>query len=198
MGVVLQVTLTDIEAGFNYTAFTGRPIPPPHTLGGLAGRGLKSIKVECEGDVYTSNWLPRGSRGAGTRHDIGQLARLCMAVHETRADQFILVIGWASRAPPPSRIRAFPLEIPVVCAHVHAGPCRSGTDNFGSFDLNLLRHERFREALIVAGQDGLPPCDLASFVLSPAQLGCAPGRCHSQHALSTSTAALAAYLPPPS
>jgi len=136
----VQVTLTDIEAGFNYTAFTGRPIPPPHTLGGLAGRGLKSIKVECEGDVYTSNWLPRGSRGAGTRHDIGQLARLCMAVHETRADQFILIIG-------------------------------SGTDNFGSFDLNLLRHERFRAALIVAGQDGLPPCDLASFVLSPAQLG---------------------------
>ena len=61
---------------------------------------------------------------------------------------------------------------------MHTGPCRSGTDNFGSFDLNLLRHERFRDALIVAGQDGLPPCELASFVLSPQQLGCAPGRCH--------------------
>ena len=63
-----------------------------------------------------------------------------------------------------------------MCAHVHAGPCRLGTDNFGSFDLNLLRHERFREALIVAGQDRLPPCDLAMFVLSPQQLGGVPRR----------------------
>ena len=54
---------------------------------------------------------------------------------------------------------------------MHAVPCRSGTDNFGSFDLNLLRNERFRGAMIVAGQKGLPPCDLALFVLSPQQLG---------------------------
>lgn len=106
--VVLQVALIDIEAGFDSAAFTGRPIPPPHTLGGLAGHGLKSIKVVCEGNEYMSIWLPRTSRGAGKRHDIGPWANLCMAVHETRADQVLLIIGWASRAPPPSRIARLP------------------------------------------------------------------------------------------
>ena len=108
VGVVLQVALTDIEAGFNYAAFAGRPIPPPHTLGGLVGHGIKSIKVVCEGKEYMSIWLPRTSRGAGKRHDIGQWARLCMAVHESRADQVVLIIGWASRAPPPSPIARLP------------------------------------------------------------------------------------------
>jgi len=46
-----------------------------------------------------------------------------------------------------------------------------GTDKFGEVDLNFLKHERFRGALIKAGQDELPPCDLSQFVLSLQQLG---------------------------
>ena len=105
---MLQVALIDIEESFDYAAFAGRPIPPPHTLGGLNGRCLKSIKVVCKGVEYMSMLLPRTSRGAGIRHDIGPWANLCMAVHETRAEQVLLLIGWTSRAPPPSRIARLP------------------------------------------------------------------------------------------
>ena len=63
-----------------------------------------------------------------------------------------------------------PIKHTRVC--VPACMCRNGTDNFANVDLNLLKHQGFRSALIRAGQHELPACDLASFSLSPQQIGC--------------------------
>ena len=97
-----QVTLTDIEVGFDYQSFTGTPIMAPGTLAGLARHAVKSLRLEYGNEVYTAVWIPRTSRGAGTRHDIGAWGRMTMALHETRSDALIKIIGWAAHTQPPA------------------------------------------------------------------------------------------------
>ena len=89
----VQVSLTNIEAGFRFEAITGHTLLTPRTLGGLARHSIKVIKVVCDGKSYTSVWIPRNSRGAGQRRDIGLWGNLSISIHETHTDLLVSILG---------------------------------------------------------------------------------------------------------